>query len=273
MTFLLPGLLSKSDWIRCCALIRLNLMQCWRGRMARLWLGIVFASQGAALLLGSMALTESRELVVAMAAFLYRLALIGSLGLAMMVGLMQERDSGFMNVLLAHPISRGQYVLARMASYGVMACVGVCSVALVMAFWLPMDALPSLAIWSVSLWLELMVTGAMALFLALGLRNKVAAITLWALFYVLARSLDVLRVMAAAPIGQDPQGWSVLAAQGLFQLLGWVIPPLGAFTRSEWLLGYAPPAGQAYGLLAAWALVYAGVCAAAAAIDFYRDEI
>jgi hypothetical protein len=79
--------------------------------------------------------------------------------------------------------------------------------------------------------------------------------------------------MAATPIGQDPTGFQAVAGQWMFQLMGWVIPPLGSFTRSEWLLGNIVPSPQTCGILAVWALVYAVICVVASAIDFYRHEI
>jgi hypothetical protein len=144
---------------------------------------------------------------------------------------------------------------------------------LVLAIWTPSAHWGSLALWALSLWLELLVTGAVALFFALGLRSMVGSMVMWLAFYVLARLLDVARTMSASPIGQDPNGLAAITGQWTFTALGWVIPPLGTYTRAEWLLGNVIPSLQTAWILALWALAYGAVCTVAAAIDFYRHEI
>jgi ABC-type transport system involved in multi-copper enzyme maturation permease subunit len=255
------------------ALIRLTLLESWRGRSGRfLWMALI-AIQLIASFAVQMAVTESLELRLTTAAFLYRLCLIFALGVAMIASVVREHESGFVYVLLAHPISRMHYVLGRILGYSLVAFVAAFSVMCVMAIWVPTENWGALALWSLSLWLELIVTGAVALFFALGLRNMVGAMVMWLAFYVLARVLDVARTMAASPIGQNPDGLQVMLGQWTFNALGWVIPPLGSFTRSEWLLGGTMPGLQAAWILGLWAIVYGAICVVAAAIDFYRHEI
>jgi hypothetical protein len=64
-----------------------------------------------------------------------------------------------------------------------------------------------------------------------------------------------------------------MLGQWIFNALGWIIPPLGNFTRAEWLLGYNTPGLEAAWVLALWAVVYMAVSTVAAAIDFYRHEV
>jgi ABC-type transport system involved in multi-copper enzyme maturation permease subunit len=191
----------------------------------------------------------------------------------MVASVVREHESGFVYVLLAHPVSRMQYVLGRILGYSLAALVAALAVMLVMAFWVPVDQWSALLLWTASLWLELIVSGAVALFFALGLRSMVGAMVMWVAFYILARVLDVARVMAASPIGQGANDVQVVVGQWMFQLMGWVVPPLGTFTRAEWLLGNVLPTAQTIGILAVWACLYGLVCVVAAAIDFYRHEI
>jgi ABC-type transport system involved in multi-copper enzyme maturation permease subunit len=255
------------------ALTRLALLESWRGRSGRFLLLVLLAVQLLASAVVAMAVTESLELRLTTSAFLYRLSLVFALGVSIIASVVREHESGFVHVLLAHPISRLQYVLGRMLGYGITALIAVLSVMLVMTVWVPSEQWGALLLWSISLWLELIVAGAVALFFALGLRNMVGSMAMWVAFYILARVLDVVRTMAAAPIGQDPTSPPVVAGQWVFQLMGWVIPPLGTFTKAEWLLGYVIPTAELCGILAVWALVYVVACVAAAAIDFYRHEI
>ena len=255
------------------ALTRLVLLESWRGRSGRFLILALIAVQMMTNVVVEMAVTESLDLRLTMAAFLYRLCFVFALGVSMIASVVREHESGFVHVLLAHPVSRMQYVLGRILGYSVTAAIATLSAMLVMALWVPMDHWSALALWSASLWLELMVTGAAALFFALGLRSMVGAMVMWLAFYVLARVLDVARTMAATPIGQDPTSFSAVAGQWMFQFMGWVVPPLGTFTHADWLLGHALPTPQMCGILTLWALGYAVVCVVAAAIDFYRHEI
>jgi ABC-type transport system involved in multi-copper enzyme maturation permease subunit len=255
------------------ALTRLTLLESWRGRSARFLFLALIAIQLIAGFAVEMAVTESVDLRLTVSGFLYRFCLIFALGVGMISSVVREQESGFVYVLLAHPLSRLQYVLGRILGYSITAFIAALSVMLVLAIWVPLSLWGSLLLWAVSLWLELIVTGSVALFLALGLRNMVGSMVVWLAFYVLARILDVARTMAASPIGQDPNGIAALAGQGAFQIMGWVIPPLGTFTRSEWLLGHVVPSWESCFILGAWALAYSTVCTVAAAIDFYRYEI
>lgn len=255
------------------ALTRLTLLESWRGRSGRFLFLALIAIQLITSVVAEMAVTESLELRITTSAFLYRLALIFALGVAMISSVVREHESGFVHVLLAHPISRMHYVLGRMIGYSLVAFVAAISVMLTMAIWVPTVQWSALLVWTTSLWLELVVTGAVALFFALGLRNMVGSMVMWMAFYILARILDVARTMAASPIGQDPAGYQAVVGQWTFQAMGWVIPPLGTFTRAEWLLGNIIPTPETCLILAGWAVLYCVICVLAAAIDFYRHEI
>jgi ABC-type transport system involved in multi-copper enzyme maturation permease subunit len=261
------------NWVAIKALTRLTLLESWRGRSGRFLLIALIAIQLLTSVVTEMAVTESLELRLTTSAFLYRLSLVFALGVSMIASVVREHESGFVHVLLAHPISRLQYVLGRMLGYGITAFIAALSVMLVMALWVPTEHWGALLLWSISLWLELIVAGAVALFFALGLRNMVGSMVMWLAFYILARVLDVARTMAATPIGQDPTSFQAVAGQWMFQLMGWVVPPLGTFTKAEWLLGNVIPTANTCGILALWALVYSVICVMAAAIDFYRHEI
>jgi hypothetical protein len=255
------------------ALVRLTLLESWRGRSGRFLFFALVAIQLITSFVTEMAVTESVELRITTSAFLYRLSLIFALGVSMIASVVREHETGFVHVLLAHPISRMHYVLGRMLGYSIVALVAVVSVMPVMAIGVPTAQWGALALWATSLWLELIVTGAVALFFALGLRNMVGSMVMWLAFYIFARVLDVAQTMAATPIGLDPHSVQAIAGQWTFKVMGWVIPPLGTFTRAEWLLGNVSPAPQMCFILAGWALVYSMICVVSAAIDFYRHEI
>jgi ABC-type transport system involved in multi-copper enzyme maturation permease subunit len=254
-------------------LTRLTLLEYWRGRSSRFLLFTLIAVQLIASFVVEMAVTESNDLRLTTTAFLYRMCFVFALGVGMIASVVREHESGFTLVILAHPVSRLHYVLGRMLGHVLVAMITAIAVMAVMALWVPLGQWGALLAWSTSLWLELVVMGSVALFFALGLRNMVGAMVLWLAFYLLARVLDVARTMSATPIGQDPNGLTAVVGQWTFNLLGWVIPPLGNFTRSEWLLGQLPVAYSSLLILGLWAMVYAAICTIAAAIDFYRHEV
>jgi ABC-type transport system involved in multi-copper enzyme maturation permease subunit len=263
----------KNNWVAIATLTRLTLLESWRGRGGRFLFFTLIAVQLLASFVVEMAVTESNDVRLTTAAFLYRLCFLFALGVGMIASVVREHESGFVYVLLAHPVSRMHYVLGRMLGYAVVALVTTLAVMGVMAIWTPMAQWDALAVWSMSLWLELIVMGSVALFFALGLRNMVGSMVMWLAFYVLARVLDVARTMSATPIGQDPHGLAAITGQWTFNVLGWVIPPLGNFTLSEWLVGNMTPSLESLWILALWAIAYAAICTVGAAIDFYRHEV
>jgi len=126
--------------------------------------------------------------------------------------------------------------------------------------------------WGASLALELSIVVAAALFFALGLRRVLPAYAACCAFYLWARLLDVARFMAAHPVGQDAGSWDVVAGRAVFDLLGWLLPPLAGFAPSPWALG-GTVQGTLLALQFGWALWYAALCAGASLIDLYRREV
>jgi ABC-type Na+ efflux pump permease subunit len=99
------------------AIIRLTLIEAWRGRSARLLLLFLAAVYALGAFAASMAVTEGQETRLALAAHLYRLGLMLALALIVVSSTVRDMEGGFLQVLLAFPLSRAQFVIGRQAGY------------------------------------------------------------------------------------------------------------------------------------------------------------
>jgi hypothetical protein len=90
-------------------------------------------------------------------------------------------------------------------------------------------------------------------------------------FYLLARALTAIRLMSDAPIA-GAGGFSHDAISGLIDTLALVMPALDRYTQSVWLTdGMA--SWPNFAALAAQALLYVVLLAAASMFDFYRKNL
>lgn len=254
------------------ALIRLTLVEAWRGRSARLLLLFLAAVYALGAFAASMAVTEGQETRLALAAHLYRLGLVLALALIVVSSTVRDMEGGFFQVLLAFPLSRAQFVLGRQAGYMLLAVLAAAAATGVMLAMAVPGGHAGVLAWGASLALELCIVVAAALFFALGLRRVLPAYAGCCAFYLWARLLDVARFMAAHPVGQDAASWDVVAGRAVFELLGWLLPPLAGFAPSPWALG-GTVQGTLLALQCGWTLWYAALCAGASLVDLYRREV
>ncbi|MEI6985658.1 MAG: hypothetical protein WCK65_05985 [Rhodospirillaceae bacterium] len=214
-------------------------------------------------------LTEQQEMRAAVAGGSVRLIVVAGLVLFVVFHVRRSFDSREVEMLLSRPISRSTYVLACMAAFGALALL----MALVAVAVVAMVAAPSplgLALWGVSLVMELWVMAAAALFFSLSLPTATVSALVCGGFYVLARMIGV--VLGAAHMG-DPMRILHLADR-IMDYVAVVVPRLDLFGQSSWLVyGYHGGAGEApLWLLVVHGVGYVTLLVAAAVVDLRRRE-
>jgi len=245
-------------------LARLVLLEARRGGLPLLALGGIAVGIAFAAFLSQVAVTESRALQASLLAAVLRAFAAFLVAAHVTASTLREINDRGLEFMLSLPLSRATHYLGRLAGF---AAVGV---ALAVAFSLPLLAwapAPAVAAWGFSLACETALVAAAALFFAMTLSQVVAAIAATGGLYLLARSVDAIRAIAAGPLTEPslPNQVARLAVDGVALLL----PPLDAVTRTEWLLYGAP--GAAHYLAALGALVlYTLLLVAAGLFDFYR---
>jgi ABC-type transport system involved in multi-copper enzyme maturation permease subunit len=214
--------------------------------------------------LSGVALTEGRELRIAVVAALLRACAVFLVAVHVAASVQREIDDKGLEQMLALPLPRATQYLGRLAGFA--ACGAL--LALVFAAPLALSAAPErLALWTVSLALECALVAAAALFFSLGLVQVIGAISATLALYLLGRAMPAIQAIAAGPLGDESLAGRLAAH--LVDALAFVLPRLDAVTRTDWLL-YGVPSGGEYGWALAGLAAYGLLVSAAGLFDFYR---
>lgn len=244
------------------AIAAATVLEARRNRLVWLLAAAALAAVGAGMFAGAMALTETREMRAAIAGPILRFSSVFIVAGFVTTSMAREADDRVREVLLALPVTRTRYLLARLTGF----CAVAGAVALLCgAAVLPFAAPAQVALWTFSLACELSIVAAFALFAATGLSSVVAALGATLAFYLLARLAAALQALGR---DQSAGNFESLVADAVSALM----PHLDAFARTEWLAygtGTAANGGQAL----VQAGIYVVLLAAACALDLQRKEI
>lgn len=224
--------------------------------------GLVFL---AAVFAAELAIIESTRMQTAIYAAGVRLAAVFIAGFCVLSSVTREFNDKGLDVLLALDIPRSHYILGRLAGFialGLVIAVVVCLPLLLVA--------PIIAVlqWGFSLWLELAVSSALALFCVITFSQLPHAAAFVLAFYGFARALAAIRLISAHPVGAT-ESWSHQVIVWLVEGLALVMPALERWTQTAWLVNEVSEWG-ALAHIGAEAVLYVGLLAAAAMIDFQR---
>ena len=245
-------------------LARLVLLEARRSALPWLAGGAVACALALAAFLSAVALTEGRELRLAVIAALLRACAVFLVAAHVAASVQREIDDKGLEQMLSLPLPRATHYLGRLAGFAACGALLAIAFAAPLALWAkPMP----LAAWTASLALECMLVAAAALFFSMGLAQVVAAISATLAFYLAGRSMAAIQAIASGPLGDESLSGRVAAR--LVDGLAFILPRLDAVTRSDWLL-YGAPSGAEYGYALAGLAAYAALAAAAGLFDFYR---
>ena len=249
-------------------LARLVLVEARRGGLPWLAAGCLAAGLGLAAFLSRVALTETRELELALVAAWLRACAAFLVAAFVATRTLREIDDRALEQLLALPLGRSSQYLGRLAGCAACAALLAAAFAAPLVWWASPGAVLA---WGFSLACEATLVAAAALFFAMTLVQPVPAIAATVGLYLLGRSMAALQALAAGgPLADDSvAGQFARAAVGAVAFL---LPRLDAATRSEWLL-YGPPPAAAYAAAVAPLFVYILVLAAAGLFDFQRKDL
>lgn len=244
---------------------RYTLLEALRSKLP--WLFVLAGGAALALagFLQQLALTESNAVQAAILSALLRLVAVFLLVGFVITSLAREAADKGQELLLALAMPRATYVLGKLAGFGALALLPALLFGLLTAVW---AAPAQSALWALSLLGELWIMAAFSLLCALGLPHALPALAASGGFYVLARSVGSLQLLAHGTLAHDGSRQVIAYAIDMLALL---LPNLDHFTRSEWLL-YATGNWQALGLVAVQTAIYVSLLAICALCDFYRKS-
>ena len=261
-----PGLTGFSNMGFVTTLARMTVLEALRERL--LWLAALVVLAGALLaqFLHQVAITESREIQTAVLAALLRVSAVFMVTIVVVSGMAREAGDKVTELLLSFPVPRSRYVLGKFAGYAAVAGLLALVFAVPLAFYARSAAVLA---WAASLACELLIVAAVSVFCALTLARTLSALAAVAGFYLLARSMPAIQLIAQAAPG--PGSSADRAITRAVDVVAWVLPAFDRMTDTAWLLQGAPNAAALAGL-AGEACLYVVLIGAAALFDLYRKN-
>ncbi|MFZ5557916.1 MAG: ABC transporter permease [Pseudomonadota bacterium] len=249
------------------AIARYTWMEARRNRL--LWLAaiVLVIGLGLASLLSQSAITEARELQLAVLASLYRLAAVFMVSAFIITSMVRENADKTLELFLATPLPRSAFLLGRLLGFS------LCALALAGLAAAPLFALAepgTVALWAASLAGELLLMSAMALFCVVTLTQILPALAATFAFYFMARSMAALQLVGSGPLAEDTV--ANLIMNGILAAIAFVLPRLDAYTQTAWLVHAAPGAAELM-QVAAQTAIYFVLLAGAALFDFHRKSL
>ncbi|MDZ7751812.1 MAG: ABC transporter permease [Gammaproteobacteria bacterium] len=248
-------------------IIRLTLLEARRTRLLWFAVLVVAVGVGVALFLDSIAITEAREIRVGALAAGLRLAAMLLVSLFVIGSTLREFDDKVVDLLLSLPLPRAVYLLGKLAGFVVFAALvsGLFMVPLLF-----MAEPFGVVLWGGALVAELAIVAALALFCLLTFQNLSVALSVVVAFYLLARSMGAIQLMARGTF-YDPGSLFHVASAWAVDGVAFLLPELYRFGPAEWLMYGTADAGALLPVVGQ-TLIYVALLVAAALFDLYRRE-
>ena len=248
-----------------------TLLEALRNRL--MWLIVAVALIGIAFsgFLNELALTESRQIQLALLAAFLRFAAVFLLATFVVTSMVRELNDKGLELLLALALPRAAYLLGKLLGFAALALVPallfgsltIFFATLTQSFW-----------WTLSLVCELWIVAAFALLCVVSFKQIMVALSATMGFYLLARSIGAMQLIA-----NDPLNGPVAAQSASQQLMHYVmnglstlLPHLDQFTRTDWLL-YQTGNSTQFAIVLLQSAICITLLSAAALFDLYRKNI
>ncbi|HCA27894.1 MAG TPA: hypothetical protein DEP05_09725, partial [Betaproteobacteria bacterium] len=209
-----------------------TLLEGLRNRLV--WLAVLagLAGVAASMFLRGLAVAEGAQIQVVLLAAFLRLAGVFITAVFVVTTMTREFHDQAAALVLSLPLSRAAYLCGKLAGFMLAAAVIGVLFALLAALpasggqWLP---------WGLSLICELWIVAAFSLLCALTFNQIAAALGASLGFYLLARTIAVVQLMAHTPLmfAHTASHRFIVAA---LDAVAFALPRLDEFTRSEWLV-------------------------------------
>jgi ABC-type transport system involved in multi-copper enzyme maturation permease subunit len=245
---------------------RATLLEATRSRMPWLVVVLLGLALGIAGFLQEVALIEVAETQVTIVAALLRGAGVFLTAAFVVMSMVRDVNDKVLELMLAQPWPRAAYLFGKFVGFSTAAVLLAAVLTLPVAWLAPGAGAPA---WGLSLACELVIVTAMSLFCVITLSHVVLALAAVFGFYVLARSIAALQLIATA--SDSSVAWTDRTASWIVQAIALVLPRLDEMTQAGWLVGAAPTAATIGHTLLVTA-VYTALLVAAAQFDLHRQN-
>lgn len=247
---------------------RFTLLEAVRNRLFLFTVILLVCLFGLTEFIGELAITETTQIQAAVTGAILRLTAVFVISLFVITSMVREFNDKGLELVLSLPLRRGTYYLGKLYGYALLALV----IAAMVAVPLMLYAEPlQLLLWTLSLYFELLIMIAVALFCLFTFGNITIAFSIVMAFYILSRSINTIILVSASPIletGSPAQE----VINTVIRVIAACLPDLESFTRSEWLVYGGADISVLYPVIGQ-TLIYLVLLAAAALADLYRKNL
>ena len=246
---------------------RFTIIESLRNRLLLLCFLVIGISFGLVEFIGDLAITEHRVTQVAILAAFLRISAVVIVTLFVVSSTVRELQDKTLEMILAMPMPRASYYLGKLIGYLHIAVL----VSLLFGLLLLLYAEPEqVAIWSISLFFELVLIVALSLVMLFTFSQVPTALTGVLLIYGASRIATSIYLMSKYPIIPH-SSMAQKVMDSFIELLTWLLPDLHRFTQTEWLTYNTAEWSQLVPLLMQ-AIIYLAFLSFIALFDFYRKN-
>ncbi len=202
-----------------------------------------------------------------LAAFL-RLSAVYVVSLFVIASMVHEFHDHSIYLWLSLPMQRSHYFLGKFSGFAIVACITAILFGAALLGEVPYQ---QVGLWTLSLFCELLIITALSLLCVLTFPQTVQAFSVVLGFYILARSISTMQLMAQGPLSAS-QSWIDQIINILIKLLAMLLPNLERFSQSEWLVYHT---GYLDNLLeiVVQTIIYVMLLIAMSLFDLYRKNL
>ncbi|MCH9704771.1 MAG: ABC transporter permease [Proteobacteria bacterium] len=236
-----------------------------------LWLACVFAviGIGGASFVGDFSIVEYKKTEIALLSSFYRFCAVFFMMVLVISTMVREFNDKCLELYLSLPISRFVYFAGKLSGFFVTGVAVAAIYTLMLLFYAEPEAT---LFWALSLICELMIVTAVSFFCVMTFNQQLPASMATAFFfYLMCRASDGLLLLAKSELILHTTGAAYMTqAMETFVLL---LPSLGRFTRSDWLIYGDPAIVELLPLILVQTLIYTLLLSFASLFDFLRKNI
>ena len=235
-----------------------------------LWLVVVIlvSAFGLVQFIGDLAVTDQKEIQLTFLASFLRYSGIVLIAIVVVSANTRELQDKTLELILALAISRSSYYLGKLIGFSILCLIMSVMFSGLLLLYANADAV---VIWSVSYLLELILVASLSLLMLFSFRQIPAALSAVFLFYVLAKNISSIILIAKGPLVAT-EGIGQQFIEGFFNALNWLLPDLDKYSQTAWLV-YGDIANADLSSIFLQSIIYIPLLSAVALIDFYRKNI
>ncbi|MCK5877890.1 MAG: hypothetical protein KAG43_09660 [Candidatus Marithrix sp.] len=187
---------------------------------------------GLSIFIGQIAIVETVTYQSSLLAAFLRLSAVYIISLFVIASMVHEFHNNSIYLWLSLSLQRSSYFIGKFSGFALVALVTAILFGIALLIYVPYL---QVGLWSLSLFCELLMVTAVSLLCVLTFHQTVPAFSMVLGFYILARSISAIQLMAQSSLSHS-QSWVDQFINSLIELLSMLLPNLENFTQSEWLV-------------------------------------